>query len=52
MPRTCDMNTTLKDVLDLTVDNGIHRIWIVDAQKKPLAVLSLTEIIAKVISSV
>ncbi|CAG8449940.1 3262_t:CDS:2 [Ambispora leptoticha] len=44
-PITATRQSTLREVLDLIVENHIHRIWIVDESQKILDVVSLSDII-------
>jgi CBS domain-containing protein len=44
---TCPVNTSLKQVLDLLVKHHAHRVWVVDAEQKPVNVITLSDILAK-----
>jgi CBS domain-containing protein len=44
---TCSLKTTFKQVLDLLVKYHAHRVWVVDAEEKPVHVITLSDILAK-----
>jgi len=44
-PLTTTLDSTLNEALSLIVTEGVHRLWIVNAQKEPIGSLSLTDII-------
>jgi len=44
-PLTTTLDSTLDQALSLIVTEGVHRLWIVDAQKEVIGILSLTDII-------
>jgi len=44
-PIVCSKDDTLLSVLDKVVNFSIHRVWIVDEEKKPIGVVSLTDIL-------
>jgi len=46
-----DANATLMDVLCIAVNQHVHRVWIVDDNMKPIGIVSLTDIIWKVLNA-
>jgi len=42
---TCKPNWTLKSVVEKLAETGVHRLWIIDDNKKPIGVVSLTDCI-------
>jgi len=46
-----DVNATMMDVLNIIVSQHIHRVWIVDDNIKPIGLVSLTDIIWKVLKA-
>jgi len=44
-PVTCTSKTPLRDVIQLAVDNKIHRVWVVDSVNTPVGVVTLSDII-------
>jgi CBS domain-containing protein len=40
----CYLDSTLRDVVGLVNDARIHRVYVVDEQRKPVGVVSLTDI--------
>lgn len=47
-----NMETTLKEVITKLAENKVHRIYVVDADKKPVGVASLKDILLEIISNV
>ena len=45
-PICCTSETTITEVLDLLVNNKIHRIFLVDDEMKPMKVVSLCDVIS------
>jgi len=46
-PKIINPDTTMQQVVDIIVKNKIHRVFVVDGEKRPTAVLSLCDIIAR-----
>jgi len=44
-PKVVTYDTSLKETLKIIIDNHIHRIWIIDENKKVLDVITLTDLI-------
>lgn len=44
-PITCTLDSTLQDILVSLDKNHVHRIFVVDKDRKPIDVLSLCDII-------
>nr|CAG8600189.1 10_t:CDS:2 [Entrophospora candida]CAG8601929.1 1041_t:CDS:2 [Entrophospora candida] len=44
-PKTATYDTSLKEVIEIIVENHIHRIWIIDQDKKILGVITITDLI-------
>jgi len=44
-PVTCNQSTCLGDIITKVVQTHIHHLWVVDDQDKPLAVVTLTDIL-------
>jgi hypothetical protein len=44
IPLVANCDDMLVDVIARLVDNGVHRLWIVDEQQKPTSVVSMTDI--------
>ena len=42
----CDPKAALKDVIRRLAHSHVHRIFVVDTEKRPLGVISLTDIIS------
>jgi CBS domain-containing protein len=47
-PVSAGPETTLREAIQLLLRNGMHRLWIVDAQSRPIGVVSMTDICARV----
>jgi CBS domain-containing protein len=43
-PVVCQATDKLKTVVDLLVNEKVHRVWVVDAEMKPIGVVSMTDI--------
>jgi len=46
-PFTCKSSTKLLEVVCTVSDNGVHRVWIVDDDDKPIGVVTMADILAK-----
>jgi len=44
-PITCQPEDKLRDVVKKTLENNVHRVWITDKQRKPVGVVTLTDVI-------
>lgn len=44
-PITCTSDASLKDIMAIVLKQHVHRVWIIDEQKKPIGVVTLTDII-------
>ena len=44
----CSPETDLKEMIRLVVENEAHRIWLVDGDKRPIGVVSLTNMISAI----
>jgi len=44
-PITCTPETPLKNIMDIVLKQHVHRVWVVDEQKKPIGVVTLTDVI-------
>ena len=43
---------TLEHAISLCAEHGIHRVYIVDDQKKPIGVITLNDIFAEILNSI
>jgi len=43
-PVVCQATDTLKSVVDLIINERVHRVWVVDENMKPIGVVSMTDI--------
>mmetsp|Transcript_6474 Transcript_6474/g.8935 ORF Transcript_6474/g.8935 Transcript_6474/m.8935 type:complete len:338 (-) Transcript_6474:510-1523(-) len=46
-PLTVTTNTTFKDAVDKLIEAKVHRLWVVDADEKPVGAFSLSDIISQ-----
>jgi len=44
-PVVCSPNTNLNEVIDKFNKSGVHRIYVVDSDNKPLNVITLTDVL-------
>jgi len=44
LPETCQPAARLKDVITQLARTGSHRLWVVDAEAKPIGIVSLTDV--------
>jgi len=42
---TCEMKSTLPELLRQILQNGVHRVYVIDSQERPIGVVSLTDIL-------
>jgi len=42
---TCELKSTLPEVLRQITQTGVHRVYVIDSQERPVGVLSLTDIL-------
>ncbi|KAL6077473.1 CBS domain containing protein [Balamuthia mandrillaris] len=47
----CKMDNTLGDVINMCAEHKIHRVFIVDDEKKPISVVSLKDVLLELISA-
>jgi len=40
----CTMDTTLRSVIEMLASTGVHRVWVVDENRKPISVISITNV--------
>lgn len=46
-PVTVTVDSTFEQVVDKVLSEKVHRVWVVDAQNKPIGALSMSDIVAK-----
>lgn len=44
-PLTVTTNSTLDDVIQIILDKKVHRVWIIDEDRKPTGVITLTDVL-------
>jgi len=49
---TCAPETTLVEILELLEKSSVHRVYVVDQDRKPLCVVALKDIISEIITHV
>lgn len=40
----CTTDTTLRSVVEMLASTGVHRVWVVDENRKPISVISITNV--------
>jgi len=46
-PIVCSSDTKFGDVIRMVVESKIHRVWVVNDERKPIGVITLTDIVTK-----